>query len=171
MFLAQFAHMATNQKRIAFGWNGTLIPEVGEFRCDPPKGVHALVFKRGLRCGALSLMRTLQQEGWEIWIYTLGELPVRSVRLFFALNGISLGGIITGHEHQSAVRLGLAPRTSIKHAPAFDLDLIVDDKDVTVQAGRRYGFDTLTATNCHKDWTAAIRLRCLSSATSLRLAA
>ncbi|WP_309721083.1 hypothetical protein, partial [Armatimonas sp.] len=84
------------------------------------------------------------------------------VRLFFALNGVKLGGVITGHEHQNAVRLGLAPRTSIKHAPAFDFDLIVDDKDVTVQAGLRYGFATLKVTNCHKDWTLSIREHCLS---------
>lgn len=164
--------MATSKKRIAFGWNGTLIPEVSEFRCDPPKGVHALVFKRGLRSGALDLMRTLQQEGWEIWIYTLGELPVRSVRLFFALNGISLGGIITGHEHRSAVRHGFAPRMAVKYGPAFELSLIADDKEVTAQAGRRYGFETLTVTTCHKDWTQPIRQRCLSYSTeNLALAA
>ena len=149
-------------KRIAFGWNGTLVPEVGEFSCERPQRAAALAFKQGVRRGAVELMRSLQRDGWEIWIYTLGALPSRQVHLFFALNGIKLGGVITGHEHQNAVRLGLAPRASIKHAPAFDLDLIVDDKDVTAQAGQRYGFNTLKVTNCHNDWTLPLREHCLS---------
>ena len=154
--------MMTGTKRIAFGWNGTLVPEVGEFSCERPQGAAALALKQGVRRGAVELMRSLQRDGWEIWIYTLGALPSHQVRLFFALNGVKLGGVITGHEHQNAVRLGLAPRTSIKHAPAFDLDLIIDDKDVTAQAGLRYGFETLKVTNCHKDWTLSIREHCLS---------
>ena len=158
-------------KRIAFGWNGMLMPELAEFRCEPLKGVQSLLLKHGLRCGTLELMRSLQQDGWEIWIYTLGELPKSQVRLFFALNDISLGGIITGHEHRSAVRLGHAPRMNVKHGPAFGFDLIVDDKDLTRQAGVRYGFETMTVTNCQDDWTAPILYRCLSFYRDFRLAA
>ncbi|WP_395144659.1 hypothetical protein [Armatimonas sp.] len=150
-------------KRIAFGWNGTLLPEVAEFRCDHPQGVQALLLSHGLRCGALGLMRSLQRDGWEIWIYTLADLPTRRVRLFFALNGIQLGGIVTGQEHRSAVRAGRAPVATLKHAPAFGLTLIADDKEATAQAGRRYGFETLMVTTCHKDWTALIRERCLEA--------
>lgn len=122
-----------------------------------------MLLKHGLRCGTLGLMRSLQREGWEIWLYTLGNLPTRRVRLFFALNGISLGGIITGQEHQSAVRAGRAPKANLKHAPAFNLTLIADDKDATAQAGKRHGFETIIVTTCLKDWTDPIRQRCLGA--------
>ncbi|MBB6048574.1 hypothetical protein [Armatimonas rosea] len=153
-----------DKKRIAFGWSGTLVPEVGEFFCEEPQGLGALFFQPRLRVGTLELLRALQSEGWEIWIYTLSHLPQSRIALYFRLNGIRLGGVITAQEHGSAHRAGRAPSRSQKHGPAFGLTLIADDKLGTRQAGLRHGFETILVTNCHKDWTGPILSHCRSLA-------
>lgn len=152
------------KKRIAFGWSGTLVPEVGEFRCIPPKGLGALVYKPHLRRGTLELMRELQRAGWEICIYTLGSLPRQRVSLYFALNGIRIGQVVTGKEHLRAYKQGEAPSVSFKHGPAFGFDVVVDDKEITMRAGQRYGFATVLATTRYEDWGAPIRGFCLQPA-------
>jgi hypothetical protein len=155
-----------DKKRIAFGWTGTLVPELGEFRCIRPSGPGRLFYKPHLRVGALELMRALQNDGWEIWIYTLAALPQRRLQLFFAANGIRLGGIITQTEHLRAYKAGKAPQANLKHAPAFGLTVLADDKPLTAQAGKRYGFATLQITTCLPDWTAPIRQFCLEPAAT-----
>lgn len=154
------------KKRIAFGWTGTLVSELGEFRCTPPRGLGKLFYRPRLRLGALELMRELQNDGWEIWIYTLAALPQRRLRLFFSANGIRLGGIITQAEHLRAFKAGKAPQPNLKHAPAFDLAVVADDKPLTAQAGKRYGFATLQVTTCLADWTTPIRQFCLEPAAT-----
>lgn len=159
-------------RRVAFGWSGTLVPELGEFHTTKPAGLAALVYNRAVREGTFALMRQLQAEGWEVWIYTLAPLPKTRLKLFFALNGVSLGGVITGHDHASAVRNQRAPSRSVKHPPAFGIDLMIDDKTITAQAGRQLGFATHQITT-HPKWTEPIlsQARGLKPAPSLALAA
>jgi hypothetical protein len=150
------------KKRIAFGWSGTLVPEVGEFRCIAAHGPTALGYRPHLRYGALELMRALQREGWEIWLYTQGSLPKQRVALFFALHGVRLGGIITGKEHLGAYRRGNVPALNLKHPPAFGVSVIVDDKEPTQRAGQAYGFEAMLVSTRYDDWTAPIRQRYLA---------
>jgi hypothetical protein len=150
-----------NKKRIAFGWNGTLVPELGEFRCMRPQGLASAFYRPHLRQGALELMKALQNDGWEIWIYTLGLLPRQRVSLFFALSGVRLGGVITGVEHLRAYKAGKVPDPARKHAAAFGLTVIADDKPLTQQTARQQGFAALYITTSLTDWTAPIRQFCL----------
>lgn len=147
------------------------MPELGEFRTTKPEGLSALVYNRALREGTLELMRQLQTEGWEVWVYTLAPLPVARLKLYFALQGVSLGGVVTGQDHASAVRNKRAPSHSVKHPPAFGIDLMVDDKALTTQAGRQYQFATHQITT-KLNWTEPIleQSRCFPVASPLALA-
>lgn len=141
-----------------------MVPELAEFRYVTVRTPGNLVWRPHLRVGTLELMRDLQREVWEIWIYTLGALPKLRVQLYFALNGIRLGGVLTGKDHLRAYRAGQAPAPGVKHAHAFGFRVIVDDKEVTRLAGHRYSFTALLASTHHHDWTAPIRQHCLSTA-------
>jgi len=57
--------------RIAFDIDGTLTPlGQGQFRSSSLPLPMRLVFRKPLREGAVALMRELQAEGHDVWIYT-----------------------------------------------------------------------------------------------------
>lgn len=142
--------------RIAFDLDQTLIPWDNEFPVEPsvPLPLLAALFKEPLRQGTVGLLRQLQAQGCELWVYTISTRSSAYLRTWFLLFGIRIGGVINGHRHATEARLTpyRFPNCT-KYPPAFGIDLLVDDSAAVMEEGRRYGFPVLHIAPEDMDWT------------------
>jgi hypothetical protein len=145
--------------RIAFDLDDTLICYGGGVPCEATTPAWAFPvrwwLREPLRAGTTRLLRQLQADGHEIWIYTSSYRTPRYLRLWFRLLGVRLGGVVTAEDHRLAVgRPGSSPwAAASKYPPAFRIDLLVDDKPGVALEGARFGFDVLLVSLDDVDWT------------------
>lgn len=150
---------------IAFDLDGTLIPECGEFPCNRVGGLAEKLFAHALRTGARELLRELAAAGHTLTIYTLSDRSPLRLQLWFWLQGIPVKRVITRRTHAQQV-----PDATRKWPPTFGIELLYDDNLVQVESARRSGCEAVLLTNVERDWTAAIRARCLSQPPQQALA-
>ncbi|MGO1070144.1 hypothetical protein [Lysobacter sp. CA199] len=112
--------------RIAFDIDGTLTPlGKDQFPSSTLPFPMSLIFRERLREGAVALMRELQAQGHDLWIYTSSLRSERYIYLWLLCAGIRLGGVVNGNTHANALRgRKISPS---KFPPAFSIDLLVDD--------------------------------------------
>lgn len=142
--------------RIAFDIDGTLTPlGPGQFPCSPLPFPLRLFFREPLREGAVALMRALQADGHEVWIYTSSLRSPRYLRLWLRCAGIRLAGAVNGAMHAQAMRgKALAPS---KFPPAFGIDWLVDDAQGVELEGQRHGFCVIRVAADDADWAAKVK--------------
>ena len=145
--------------RIAFDIDQTLIPWDGEFPVERsvPLPLFAPFFREPLREGTLGLLRQLQAQGCELWVYTTSARSSAYLRLWFLLWGIRIRGVVNCHRHRGEARAFpyRFPDCS-KYPPAFGIDLLVDDSLGVVEEGRRLGFPVLHVDPADLNWTARV---------------
>lgn len=147
--------------RIAFDLDNTLVPcGKADFAVErtaprPLCPLARLWLGDGLRCGARALLHELRRQGHEIWIYTTSSRSPLTLRLWFLLQGIPLGGVVNWRRHDDLVHTGQCPNCS-KYPPAFGIDLLVDSRDGVALEGLQYGFEVLLVPPCDPDWTERI---------------
>jgi hypothetical protein len=141
--------------RIAFDLDGTLIPTGFAFATVNrlPKAITACCGTEPLRAGAAGLMRFMQAQGDEVWVYTTSYRSTAYIRLLFLLHGVMLKGIVNQAVHDRWVkRQPGAPRCS-KYPPAFGIDLLIDDQEGVLLEAQRHGFKMIWVKPDEPDWT------------------
>jgi len=135
--------------RIAFDLDNTLIREQYPFPLEPQSQHWLLKFFgfEALRKNTIQLMKSLQQSGDDIWIYTSSNRDVFYLRLLFRRQGIFLGGIVNFTIHQKTVKI-----RSSKYPPAFGIDLLIDDsRGIEIEA-RKYHFNMIRVLPEDEEW-------------------
>jgi len=126
--------------RIAFDLDDTLIPSVHTFATEqPPRRLLGWMFCRiPLRLGTTRLLRTLTNQGHDLWIYTTSLRSRFLIRQLFNIPGVRIGGVINGDDHatQGTIRCS-------KYPPVFGMDVLVDDLPGVVVEGKRHGFHVI----------------------------
>ena len=130
--------------RIAFDLDMTLIDWGGLFPLETaiPFALLRPWFNEPLRRGTRQLMRTLQGQGHDLWIYTASGRDPTYLRIWFLLLGVRIGGVVNYPRHESLRLAGRCPNCS-KYPPAFGIDLLIDDSEGVAEEGRRHGFSVL----------------------------
>ncbi len=145
--------------RIAFDIDGTLTPlGNGQFRSASLAFPTRLLFREPLREGTVALMRELQADGHDLWIYTSSLRSKRYLYLWLLCAGIRLGGVVNGTVHANALR-GRAISPS-KYPPAFGIDLLVDDSAGVEAEGDRLGFRVVTIDPDDVHWASKVKAAC-----------
>ncbi|KRB11444.1 hypothetical protein ASD86_03250 [Lysobacter sp. Root690] len=145
--------------RIAFDIDGTLTPlGRGQFRSSSLPLPMRLVFREPLREGAVALMRELQADGHEVWIYTSSLRSKRYLYLWLLCAGIRLGGVVNATAHANALRG--RPVGPSKYPPAFGIDLLVDDCAGVEAEGDRHGFRVVTVDPGDRYWASKVKAAC-----------
>jgi beta-phosphoglucomutase-like phosphatase (HAD superfamily) len=149
--------------RISFDLDDTLVCHGGGACSEPrPSWVSRLVHwapDEPLRRGAPDLIHTLQDRGWEVWIYTTSYRPPRSVRRWLRSYQIEIERVINQVEHDSQVVKQSDP--FVKPAPsknprAFGIRLHVDDSEGVAEEGRRHGFHVVVIRPDDPNWAATV---------------
>jgi hypothetical protein len=148
------------RQTIAFDFDGTLIPECGEFSCVRTNPIARLLSKRGIRRDAPELLRSLIASGNRVVVYSLSSQNATKLKFWFWLQGIPVSRVITGAEHTAHLKKKGILEPSLKIPQLFGIDLLIDDCHHTVSAVRAGGNKAILVTNQEADWTEGVRTAC-----------
>ena len=91
--------------RISFDLDDVLFVSPGKFDTEPPpRAPFDRFFPERLRKGTPELIRTLQKEGFEVWVYTSSYRSERYLRALFSRYGIHFDGIVNAQRHLREVQ-------------------------------------------------------------------
>ena len=99
------------------------------------------IYKEKLRLGTPELIRSLQELGFEVWVYTSSFRSERYIRNLFRHYGVKFDGIVNGQRHQAEVQRFSSTILPQKVPSRYRISLHVDDESVICSYGREYGFD------------------------------
>lgn len=128
--------------RVSFDLDEVLFVNPETHRTEP--ALHFplnLIFKERLRLGAPELIRTLQDMGYEVWVYTSSFRSERYIRLLFRSYKVKFNGIINAQRHLREVQAGRKQILPQKVPSRYRISLHVDDESVICSLGRQYGFE------------------------------
>ncbi len=110
------------------------------------------IFPERLRLGTPDLIRSLQDAGYQVWIYTSSERSERYIRRLFRHYGVQLDGIVNAERHLREVQGNRREHLPQKVPSRYRISLHVDDESVIASWGREYGFHTYLLNAQDDDW-------------------
>lgn len=110
------------------------------------------LFPERLRKGTVQLIHTLQQEGFEVWVYTSSFRSAVYIRALFRNYGVRFDGIVNGDRHSREVQAGHSHTLPGKMPGVYRISLHIDDEDSVIQNGKVYGFRTLRVYEPDPGW-------------------
>ena len=139
--------------RISFDLDEVLFVDPNTFEIeDPPRFPLDRIYRERLRKGTVRLIHTLQEEEFEVWVYTSSFRSEKYIRSLFRCYGIRFDGIINAQRHLREVQKGHGHLLPQKVPGYYHIDLHVDDEDVIHQYGKQYGFKTCKVCEPDPDW-------------------
>ena len=114
------------------------------------------VYRERLRLGTPKLINSLQEMGYEVWIYTSSYRTEKYLKRYFKYYNIRFDGIINAQRHLREVQ---GDRTEIlpqKMPQRYRISLHIDDEEVICSLGRRYGFTVYQLEAQDDDWAEKI---------------
>lgn len=106
----------------------------------PPVFPLNLIFKERLRLGTPELIKELQDQDYEVWVYTSSYRTTSYIKTLFSLYGVRFDGIINADRHLREVQRDNTKMLPQKMPPYYHISLHVDDEKVICQQAKQYGF-------------------------------
>lgn len=110
------------------------------------------IFIERLRLGTPELIKKLQEEGFEVWVYTSSFRSERYIKTLFALYHVRFDGIVNGTRHLKEVQGKRRDTLPQKMPSKYRISLHVDDEAVIVTAGKAYGFNVYQLEEQDDNW-------------------
>ena len=110
-------------------------------------------YKERLRAGTPVLINTLQEMGYEVWVYTSSFRTINYIKGLFRHYGVRFDGIINGTRHLKEVQQGRSQILPQKVPNKYRISLHIDDEEVICSYGREFGFDTYKLNAPDDEWT------------------
>jgi len=111
-----------------------------------------LVYKERLRLGAPDFVRRLQAEGFEVWVYTSSFRSEDYIKRLFYHYNVRFDNIVNGTRHLKEVQGKRREVFPQKMPTRYQISLHVDDENVIVAAGKKYGFNVYQLCGQDDDW-------------------
>ncbi len=111
------------------------------------------LFTDRLRKGTPQLIHTLQEQGFEVWVYTSSYRTEVYLRALFRAYGIHFDQIVNAQRHQKEVQRDRVQILPQKMPNFYHISLHVDDEKVVHENGRLYGFRTMRVCEPDEQWT------------------
>ena len=128
--------------RISFDLDEVLFVSPDTHKTEPPLPFpFSHFYKERLRMGTPELIRTLQELGYEVWIYTSSFRSDSYIRHLFRLYGVHFDGIVNGYRHSREVQSGNQTVLPQKMPSKYRISLHVDDEDVICSGALINGFE------------------------------
>ena len=127
--------------RVSFDLDEVLFVSPKTHKTEPPLPFPLRsLYKERLRLGTPDLLRTLQAQGYEVWIYTSSFRSERYIRSLFRFYGVRLDGIVNGNRHLREVQRDSKTVLPQKLPSRYRISLHIDDEAVICTAAGQYGF-------------------------------
>lgn len=114
------------------------------------------LYKERLRLGTARLIPQLQEQGFEVWIYTSSFRSEKYIRRLFKHYKVKFDGIVNGERHEREVQAGHPDRMPTKLPSRYRISLHIDDESIVATYGRTYGFKVFQLDAQDDDWEAKI---------------
>ena len=111
-----------------------------------------LIYKERLRLGTPKLINSLQEMGYEVWVYTSSFRSMKYIKTLFMHYGIKFDGIVNGTRHLKEVQRDRSEILPQKVPSRYRISLHVDDEAVICSYGKAYGFDTFQLDKQDSEW-------------------
>ena len=111
-----------------------------------------MIFKERLRLGTPSLIKELQELGYEVWVYTSSFRSERYIRTLFLFYGVKFDGIVNGTRHLKEVLRDSTQILPQKVPSRYRIALHVDDETVICSYGREFGFEAFQLDGPDDEW-------------------
>ena len=139
--------------RVSFDLDEVLFVSPDLYETEPPLRFPLnRIYKERLRKGTVELVHRLQDEGFEVWIYTSSFRADIYIRSLFRYYGIRLDGIINARRHLAEVQRDRKEPLPQKMPQFYHIALHIDDEDVIHENGQIYGFHTLKVYEPDDHW-------------------
>ena len=139
--------------RISFDLDEVLFVDPNTYEIeDPPRFPFNVMYRERLRKGTVRLIHTLQDEDFEVWIYTSSARPVKYIQTLFLCYGVHFDGVINNPRHLKEVQRHHRTPLPQKMPGFYHIALHIDDEDVIHQYGKRYGFRTYKVYEEDPEW-------------------
>ncbi len=146
--------------RVSFDLDEVLFVNPTTHKTEPVLGFpFNLIYKERLRLGAPQLIRELQRQGFDVWVYTSPFRSEAYIRSLFSHYGIRFNGIVNGERHLREVQAGHRQTLPQKLPNRYQISLHIDDEDVICSLGREYGFKTYKLDAPDDSWKEKILAR------------
>ena len=98
------------------------------------------IYKDRLRKGTSELLKWINNNNIELWIYTTSFRSERYIKSIFRHYGIKIDNIINGKRHEKEIQKNNTERLPSKYPAKYHIDLHIDDEISVYQNGISYGF-------------------------------
>jgi hypothetical protein len=152
--------MDTKKMRISFDLDEVLFVSPLTHKTEPPLPFPLCrIYRERLREGTPGLIHSLQEAGYEVWVYTSSFRSERYIKGLFRCYGITFDGIINGFRHLREVQRQNATILPQKLPNRYRISLHVDDEPVVILLGRQYGYRTYQLDAQDDEWAEKIMAR------------
>ncbi len=143
----------TEKMRVSFDLDEVLFVSPRTHRTEPlPFRLLGRIFPERLRLGTPDLIRSLQEMGYEVWVYTSSFRSERYIRGLFRHYGVRFDGIINGTRHLKEVQRNTRTVLPQKMPNRYRISLHIDDESVICSMGAQYGFHAYQLDAQDDDW-------------------
>lgn len=123
-----------------------------------------LIYKERLRLGTPELINSLQEMGFEVWVYTSSFRSISYIEKLFRHYGVRFDDIVNGTRHLKEVQRDKKDILPQKVPSHYRISLHIDDETVICSYGKANGFDTYRLDEQDPEWISKI----ISKAESVR---
>ena len=117
------------------------------------------IYTERLRLGAPDLIRELQKNGDQVWVYTSSFRSEKYIRGLFRCYGVKLDGIVNGQRHLREVQRDHSETLPQKLPNHYRISLHIDDEEIICVNGRQYGYEVYRLDAQDDDWKEKIIAR------------
>ena len=110
------------------------------------------LFPERLRKGTVDLIHTLQNEGFEVWVYTSSFRTETYIRALFRHYGVRFDQIVNGYRHKEEVQGKRGEMLPGKLPNHYRISLHVDDEDAVIKNAHSYGYRAMRVMEPDPEW-------------------
>ena len=155
--------------RVSFDLDEVLFVSPQTHQTEPePRYPFNKIFQERLRKGTPELINTLQQLGYEVWVYTSSFRSEKYIRRLFRLYGVRFDGIVNGNRHLKEVQRDNKTILPQKIPSRYRISLHIDDEAIIASWGREFGFQTYLLDAEDDQWKEKIIARADEIRSTLR---
>ena len=139
--------------RVSFDLDEVLFVLPETHKTEPPlRFPFNLIYKERLRLGTPDVIHTLQELGYEVWVYTSSFRTESYIRRLFKHYHIKFDGIVNGTRHMKEVQRDNKQMLPQKLPNRYRISLHIDDEAIVCTLGKQYGYNVFQLNAQDDDW-------------------
>ena len=139
--------------RVSFDLDEVLFVLPETHKTEPPlKFPFNKIYKERLRLGTPGVIKELQKQGYEVWVYTSSFRSEKYIKRLFRHYHIKFDGIVNGTRHMKEVQRDNKKMLPQKLPNRYRISLHIDDEAIVCSLGKQYGYNVYQLDGEDDEW-------------------